>query len=103
MSWLQSLLGNFFVQIFIGIGIMVLLITIGESIKSLVSGRTSGKAIRKAREESSKELVGLRNEMQSMKEMLLAHSMSLDENVSHLARRVEHLERQVGNVHTGGG
>jgi predicted nucleic acid-binding Zn-ribbon protein len=103
MNWLQSLFGNFFVQILVGLGLMVFLITIGEAIKSLVSNRTSGKAIRKAREASSKELVGLRNEIQSMKEMLLAHSMSLDENVSHLARRVEHLERQIGNVHTGGG
>ncbi|MCW5946004.1 MAG: hypothetical protein KIT74_03120 [Fimbriimonadales bacterium] len=98
MSWLNALLSNFVVQILVGIGLMVFLITVGEAIKSLVTSRTSGRALKRAREQSSKELESMRTEMQQMKDMLLSHSMSLDENVSHLARRVEHLERRVENV-----
>lgn len=102
MDWLNSLLSNFVVQILIGVGLMVCLIMIGEAVKSLFSNRLSGKAVRKAREEASKEISGLREEMKAMKDTLLAHSMSLDENLNNLARRVDYLERQMENLRSGG-
>jgi hypothetical protein len=101
MDWLNSLLSNFVVQILIGVGLMVCLIMIGEAVKSIFSNRLSGKSLRKAREEAGKELSGLREEMKAMKDTLLAHSMSLDENVGHLARRVENLERRIESVRAG--
>lgn len=101
MIWLDSLLSNFVVQILIGVGLMVCLIMIGEAVKSIFLNHLSGRALRKARGDVERELSGLREEMKAMKDTLLAHSMSLDENVGHLARRVENLESRVESVRAG--
>jgi hypothetical protein len=96
MGALESILRNFIVQIFLGIGAMVFLITIGEAIRSSASKRGNSRSKEeeeKMRSEFRQELGALREEMQTMKSILLEHSMSLDANVENLKNRIEHVER----------
>jgi uncharacterized protein YlxW (UPF0749 family) len=106
MSALEGLLNNFVVQIMIGIGMMVFLISVGESFSKGIRGRHERRnkdLERKLTSDVTKEVDKLREEMNKLRSTLVEHSMSLDTSVENLSRRVEALERRTNSAEVGHG
>ena len=79
---------------------MVFLITLGDAIRNSASKsrpKQSKEFEVKLRGDMQKELVTLRQEMESMKSLLLEHSMSLDANVEALKHRMDNAERKLNS------
>jgi uncharacterized protein YceH (UPF0502 family) len=92
---LAGLFGNFVVQILLGVGGMVFLILMGETIKTGASksgARLTKEAEAKIKGEMQKEIKALREEVAALKSTLLEHSMSLQTNVDMLQHRVSNVE-----------
>lgn len=99
----MRILDNWVVQILLGIGAMVFLITLGESFAKGAARRTEKlRAQQEARIRSAfqGELNSLREEMNNLKSTLLEHSMSLDRNVEGLKYRLDTLETKRNEVRT---
>lgn len=92
MEAIRSLLDNFVVQIFIGIGIMVVLITLAEAVK-VRAGKSRGKADAKLKAELEQQVQSLREEVQQLRSTVLDHSMSLEANVEGIKHRVASIEQ----------
>lgn len=99
MEALSSVFQNFIVQIFIGIGIMVLLVSLASAMK-LLAGKSHGKADTKLRADLEQQVQSLRDEVQQLRTTLLDHSMSLEANVEGIKHRVNSIERN-NNPHRG--
>ncbi|GIV02421.1 MAG: hypothetical protein KatS3mg015_1251 [Fimbriimonadales bacterium] len=103
MEVMNSILENFVVQIFLGIGGMILLISIGEAIRN----RVTHKARRRSKEEAQviamlqKEVAELRKQVEELRTLALDHSMSLDRNVEILQQRLDGLEQRVNQQQMG--
>lgn len=102
MEVLSGVLGNFFVQILLGIGAMVFLITLGEAISKGVAGRSRRRNDEEKHviQSLQKEIVALRRELDELRSLAVDHSMSLDRNVEVLQQRVEHLEGRANERET---
>jgi len=95
---LQAIVNNVVVQILLGVGGMVFLITLGEALRNnaMRRGQQLGKeAEAKIKADLQKDIVAIRQEIDNLKSVLLEHSMSLDSNVETLKHRLQHLESQV--------
>ena len=99
---LAALFENFVVQILLGVGAMVFLILMGETIKTSASksnARVSKEAEAKIKGDMQKEIKALREEVAALKSTLLEHSMSLQTNVDMLQHRVNNVEGRSQEVH----
>ncbi len=101
---MASILNNFVVQVLLGIGGMVFLITLGEAIRG-GAARHNDKSRKedqlRIRAGLQQEIQSLREQMEQLKSTLLEHSMSLDSNVEGLKYRVDSLERKAQEVRIG--
>lgn len=102
MEVVNSIVGNFVVQILLGVGVMVFIIAIAEAISKGLVGRSQ----RRSNEEKQiiqslqKEVASLRQELEQLRSLSVDHSMSLDRNVEVLQQRVERLEQQANDRDT---
>lgn len=97
MEVISGFFGNFVVQVLLGVGAMIFLIMLGESVRSMVhrhNERLSSKAEEQLRSEFAAEISHLREQMSSLQGTLLEHSMSLDNNVEGLKHKVSALEQR---------
>jgi hypothetical protein len=96
---LEAIMRNFVVQILLGIGGMVMLIMLGEAIRNIAHRKpgTDKAAESRIRADVQKELVSMRSEVDQLRSILVEHSMSLDNNVETLSRRVAHLEQRISS------
>ena len=93
----MAILNNFVVQVLLGIGGMVFLITLGEAIRGAAARHNDNSRKEeqlRIRAGLQQEIQSLRQQMDDLKSTLLEHSMSLDSNVEGLKYRVENLERK---------
>lgn len=96
MNAFEMVFGNFLVQVFVGIGIMVLLIMVGEAFaRSLrpISKMQAERMVVVMREDLQGQIEALRQEVHSARSTVLDHSISLERNMETLVRRVERLEK----------
>ncbi|MGI8923913.1 MAG: hypothetical protein ACR2HJ_07735 [Fimbriimonadales bacterium] len=90
-----SFFGNFVVQILVGVGLMVFLITLAETFKASALRKTnklSKEEEFKIKGDMQKEIMALREEVDALKSTLLEHSMSLQSNVDGIKHRLERVE-----------
>lgn len=96
MNALEMVFDNFFVQVFVGIGLMVFLIAIGEAFARMLRPlwkKQTERMVSAMKEDLQGQIEALRQEVRSARSTVLDHSMSLESNVETLVRRVERLEQ----------
>lgn len=100
MDSITPVLDNVVVQILLGVGAMVFLISVGEAISKALSGRVRARSTEEKQliQSLQKEIVTLRREFEELRNLSVEHSMSLDRNVEILQQRVQRLEDQASNV-----
>jgi TolA-binding protein len=99
---ITPILNNVVVQVLLGIGAMVFLISVGEAISKALSSRARARSAEEKQlvQSLQKELVSLRQEFEELRSLSVEHSMSLDRNVEILEQRVQRLEDQASDRET---
>lgn len=102
MEIVTGILGNFIVQILLGVGAMVFIISIGEAISKGMAGRTRQRSSEEKHviQSLQKEIAALRRELDEIRSLSVDHSMSLDRNVEVLQQRVQRLEERANERET---
>lgn len=102
MDSLTPVLNNVVVQVLLGVGAMVFLISVGEALGKALSSRARARSTEEKQlvQSLQKEIVALRQEFEELRNLSVEHSMSLDRNVEILERRVQRLEDQASNRET---
>lgn len=93
-----DLFSNFLVQVFLGIGMMVALIILADGFRlfGVRRDKRQEKELEMRIKSSSQEQIEkLRGELSQLRDTLVDHSMSLDQNVEHLSKRVDSLEQRI--------
>lgn len=96
MDIIETLMRSVFMQIFLGIGMMVFIIMLGKSLYNITERSkltVSNKQREKVKEDIASETKKLNKDFQQLRDTLLEHSMSLDSTVEQLKHRVDNLER----------
>lgn len=104
MDIIETLMRSVFMQIFLGIGMMVFIIMLGKSLYNITERSklaVSNKQREKVKQDIASETKKLEKDFQQLRDTLLEHSMSLDSTVEQLKHRVDNLERNQQKMNIG--